>query len=281
MPLCAAISYSEGMSGERALTSVGFAAASQPTEIEPGRWRLTVHPGWDQGRTLFGGLVAANMANAMASFAQPEQQLRVITTSFAAPISGDSADILVRQDRVGKSTTFTSAEIWQGDELKTRAHAIFAESRPTSITSPPVPGVMERTLDEAQQLPFAEGLVPNFIKHFDLRWGVGDFPYTGSKEGKIGGYCRHQEPAGGIAGILGLLDAWPPATLPMATGPASGSSMNWTAHFVGPVPEANTDWYEFRYDTVAAANGYATFAGTLSKDGQVIAWTEQLGAIFA
>lgn len=269
------------MSGERALTSVGFATASQPTAIEPGRWRMTVHPGWDQGRTVFGGLVAANLANAMATFALPTQQLRVITTSFAAPITGETAEIRARQDRVGKSTTFTSAEVWQGDELKTRAHAIFADDRPTSITSAAVAGPIDKPLEEADQLPFIEGMVPNFIKHFDLRWGVGDFPYTGSKKGTIGGYCRHQEPADGVGAILGLLDAWPPATLPMATGPASGSSMNWTAHFVGPIPEAGTDWFEFRYDTVAAGNGYATFAGTLSHDGQVIAWTEQLGAVFA
>lgn len=269
------------MSGERALTSVGFAEASMPTEIEPGRWQLTIHPGWDQGRTVFGGLVAASLANAMASLALPDQQLRVISTSFAAPISGESAEILVRRDRVGKSTTFTSAEIWQDGEFKTRAHAIFAQERSTSISSPPVPGLIEKPFEDAERLPFIEGVVPNFIKHFDLRWGVGDFPYTGSKEGKIGGYCRHQEPAGGVGGVLGLLDAWPPATLPMATGPASGSSMNWTAHFVGPIPEPSTDWFEFRYDTIAAGHGYATFAGTLSKDGQVIAWTEQLGAVFA
>jgi hypothetical protein len=67
----------------------------------------------------------------------------------------------------------------------------------------------------------------------------------------------------------------------MATGPTAASTVSWTAHILRDPPADPAAWYTFRYDTVAAEQGYATIVGTLSCDGEAIAWSEQLAAVYA
>lgn len=261
--------------------SVPFSAASTPARLTESEWELTATPDWSQGRTLFGGLVAAAVTHAMSNAVADELALRTLSVMFAAPIETGSAQIATSHDRTGSSTAFTSATISQDGSLRTRAQAVFAKSRESSIVVAPQPGELELSLADAPAVPYLEGVVPTFMKNFDVRWGLGDAPFSGSARGTLGGYCRHREPLTGTKALLGLLDVWPPAVLPMANGPAAGSTVSWTAHILRQPPTDPTAWYEFRYDTVAAEQGYATYVGTLSCEGAVIAWTEQLAAIFA
>lgn len=257
-----------------------FSIAASPVRVGGNEWTLTAGTDWSQGRTLFGGLVGAAVANAMSAQLAPDLQLRTLSAVFAAPISPGVSHITTHIDRVGSSTAFTSATVSQEGKLRSRAQAVFARTRESTVTVEPTPPKMTTPFDEAPELPYIEGVVPVFIQHFDVRWGIGDYPFTGSSQGTLGGYLRHKPPLCGAAAVLGLLDAWPPAVLPMATGPAFASSVSWTAHILRDPPTEPDAWYTFRYDTVAAEQGYATTVGSLSCEGKVIAWTEQLVAVF-
>ncbi|NQU37972.1 MAG: thioesterase family protein [Actinobacteria bacterium] len=258
-----------------------FIEASQPKLHEDGTWAIEASPQWAQGRTLFGGLIAANVCFAMETLVQPDQVLRSISTNFAAPLSDGEAALRVELDRAGSATSFTSATVEQDGALRSRAQAVFARSRASTISVHPTPPQLDTAFDAAETLPYVEGLLPAFLQRFDIRWGIGDYPFSGSQKATLGGYIRHQRPVPGARGILGLLDAWPPAILPMAAGPAAASTVSWTAHIVSDIPAPSNEWFEFHYDTIAAKDGYATFVGTLSQNGDVIAWTEQLAAVFA
>ncbi len=257
-----------------------FSQSALPERGDDGSLFLTATPEWAQGRTLFGGLVAANLYQAMASLAQPDQLLRSISVSFPAPISLGRARLDADLDRAGGSTSFTSATVIQDGDIRTRCHAVFARSRPSKIVvSAPLPQ-LDLALADAPEFPYIEGVMPEFIQKFDIRWGIGDWPFSGSDRGTLGGYIRHRDSVSGPAAILGLLDAWPPAVLPMAQGRAASSTISWTTHIVDDIPPASDAWYEFRSDTVSSRDGYATFTGTLSQQGRVIAWSEQLAAVF-
>lgn len=257
-----------------------FAVAAAPAQLAPHLWEYIASEHWMQGRTQFGGLVAAAMTHAMAATCDMDQRLRTLSIVFAAPIDPGVAQIETTLDRTGKSTVFSSAVLVQNGSLRTRAHAVFAHGRESSISlKAPLP-ILEFALADAEKFPYIEGVVPTFLQNFDLRLGVGAFPYSGSNDGIIGGYARHNPPIAGTSALLGLLDAWPPAILPMAAGPAAGSTVSWTAHFLREPPTDPDAWYTFRYDTVASEDGYATYVGTLACNGDVIAWSEQLSAVF-
>lgn len=258
-----------------------FATSAIPSRRVDGEWQLKAGPDWAQGRTLFGGLVAANVAAAMTDLVDSDLRLRTLSLVMAGPISPGTAQIQTTLDRTGSATAFTAALVSQAGAVRTRAQAVFARTRDSAIEVVPQMGALDNTFDESPLLPYLEGIVPVCMQHFEIRWGLGDFPFSGSQRTSLGGYCRHQEPASGIEAILGLLDCWPPAILPMAAGPAAASTVSWTAHILHEPPADPTAWYSFRYDTIAAEQGYATIVGTLSHDGDVVAWTEQLVAVYA
>lgn len=269
------------MSTSQAEQPRSFASASVPKRLGNGEWELTAGPDWAQGRTLFGGLVGAAVAEAMTDLVPTDLSLRTLSISFAGPISPGSAQINTHLDKTGTATAFAGATVTQDGSIRTRAQAVFARTRESTIeVLPPTPEI-DTSFDESPVMPYLEGIVPVCMQHFEIRWGLGDFPFTGSSRGTLGGYCRHQEPASGVGAVLGLLDCWPPAVLPMATGPTAASTVSWTAHILRDPPADPAAWYTFRYDTVAAEQGYATIVGTLSCDGEAIAWSEQLAAVYA
>lgn len=257
-----------------------FERASTPNRSSEHTWTLEAVAEWQQGRTLFGGLVAAALTRAMSAELSNELPLRHLSITFAAPINVGQTEIMTCLDRTGSSTAFTSATVHQNGSLTTRASAVFGSARSSAISVPPAAPTFEKDFATAEQLPYVEGLVPAFLQNIDMRWAIGDYPFTGSERGTLGGYCRFDPPSAGVAAVVGLLDSWPPAVLPMANGLTAGSTITWNAHFVGPIPSDPEAWFEFRYDTVSCSDGYATYCGVLSHQGRVIAWTEQLAAIF-
>jgi len=257
-----------------------FDEAASVAEQADGSFRCQISPPWSQGRTVFGGVLAAMMAGAMASKVNPDLRLRTLQAIFLAPLAAGLASVCASSDRVGSNTAFTSAQVTQDGRLSARCNAVFARDRASAIEVRPAPPIIPLGFDDAPALPFIEGLTPEFTRNFDFRWAVGGFPMTGSAEAELGGYCRHTTTATGVGAVLGLLDAWPPPVLPIATGPTFASTIALTAHILRDVPDLTGRWCTFRYRTVSAANGYATYLGTLAVDESVVAWTEQVAAVF-
>ncbi|MFZ1362647.1 MAG: thioesterase family protein [Candidatus Nanopelagicales bacterium] len=265
-----------------------FNDASKATMLKSGRWVWEPHEGWLQGRTVFGGLTVAAIANAMtvevlaglaAGSAQPI--LRTIQYSFPAPILPQEAIIEVIVDRRGSSATFVSAVVNQNGQVVGRANAVFGASRDSDVNKSLAAPVLDMTLDEATTFPYIEGVTPEFTRNFDMKWAVSEYPFGQGTEGIVGGYARHKSEAQGVPAILALLDTWPPSVLPMFKEPAAASSVALTMHIVEDVPVVGPDdWFEFKYTTQSAAHGYTTEIGQLSYEGKVIAWVEQLVAVF-
>ena len=266
-----------------------FNEAMQADQVEPGLWTWSPDDNWLQGRTIFGGITVAAVANAMTAEVlsqsasdAPVPTLRTIQYSFAAPLlAGKPASFEVTIDRRGSSATFASAAIIQDEVVVGRANAVFGVSRESKLRkSPPVPA-LDKSLGEAFEFPYIEGITPVFMQQFDMRWAVDELPLQGQPEGIVGGYMRHRSDVSGTPAIVALLDVWPPSVITMVDKPVMASSVALTMHLLEDAPQFGPeDWFEFKYETLSAGDGYATELGYLSLNGRVIGWVEQLVAVF-
>lgn len=265
-----------------------FEEAVSSTKQSDGSWSWTTHESWLQGRTVFGGLTVAAVAKALTADVLSEvpedneaPQLRTIQYVFPAPLLPGAAQIETSVDRRGKSATFASAAVVQEGNIIGRANAVFGVGRESKIVKRPSVSPLDVDFEASTKIPYLEGVTPVFTNQFDLHWAVKEFPFTGSQEGIVGGYCRHNTNASGPEAVLALLDAWPPSVLPIMNAPAAASSVALTMHIVADDTEFGPeDLFEFCYETRSASNGYATEIGELVLRGEVIAWVEQLVAVF-
>lgn len=244
-------------------------------------FRVTVTEDWLQGRTLYGGIVAALGLRSMELAFRDLPAVRSVETVFMSPLPPGELSIRVALLRRGRHVAFVEATVAGGAGPATRLTAVFGGARPSAIVVPPLPRTPSRPLDEAFPIPFLEGITPAFTRHFDSRLSEGGFPFSGSTDAATGGYLRYlHDPGCDAAALLGLLDAFPAPILPVATAPFMASTVRWSVHFfAAPAPPAD-GWWWFRADAVAAADGYATSVGTLQSSGEVVAWAEQLVAVF-
>jgi acyl-CoA thioesterase len=265
-----------------------FETAAALTRTGDATWTATLPPDWGQGRTTFGGLLAAVATNAAVELAGPDRRVRTLDIGFAAPLVDGPVEITGEILANGRSVTQVQVSLRQEGVLGCRAYVVAGTDRVSSIAVPGPPPATpaddpDAADDPGMEMPYREGLVPVFTQHVHQRWTGDAFPFTGAgPEGAvIDGWCRHRTPATGLAAVVGILDAWPPSVLPMASGRAPASTVRWSAHFVEPVPPgAEKGWFRYEARTVHAADGYVTSYARLYSGGRLVVWSEQLNTVY-
>lgn len=242
-------------------------------------WTGVVPDEWRQGRAAFGGVVAAAALRAMRSLVGA-LTVRTVTTTFVGPLTGEPARLTARVLRQGRSVTFAAAEIRQGDAVRARVQAVFGAARDSSL-HPKRPTVTVPAPDAGIPFPYLPGITPQFIQGIDARWFDG-MPFSGSDGDTLAALLRFRVPAArGPERLLGLLDIPPAPVLQQLRGPAPASSVSWTAHLIAEDELADGDFAWFTYDTETTGDGYSTVVGRMyGPDGRMLAWSEQLIAVF-
>jgi acyl-CoA thioesterase len=230
----------------------------------------TVAPGWGQGRATYGGLVAAMMlARAEHLCADPARRLRSVAVSFIGPVAPGTATVDATLLRAGGSATTIDVKLSQDGTVRAAMLAGFGLARPGDLGFPaadrnPAPALPAP--DTLEPVPHVPGVTPDFIAHFDLRYGAGGRPLTGAAEPDFGGWFGFRVPPARVGDreLLALVDAWPPAIVPMLVRPTPVSTMTWTFEPVaapdpGVVDRPDALWqYEVR--THVARDGYTQAA---------------------
>ena len=238
---------------------------------------------WSQGRTAYGGLLGAVAMQAMRKSVPPERCARSFFAQFLGPIPpGQRAEVESEVLSSGKSMTVGRVTISvdaQPRFLQVITYAVPRESvvRVASSRAPVWPAP-----ETLQPLPFLPGVTPNFTQAFSYRWAEGPLPFSGSRESHFGGYFAYQgDPGAAEVALVGMLDAWPPAALPLLKGPAPASTVSWSAHLFDAPEVRAGEWWKYRARTVAAGGGTATTLAELyHPDGRLIAHSEQLIAVY-
>lgn len=251
---------------------------------------VTIPDGWAQGRATFGGMAAALVYEAIAAEiahkADADIPLRSLTISFVAPAEvGDlhtAANIL----RAGRSAVQVEARATQGEQTVTAALASFGHPRTSSIAVTPGEAPQFTAPDACEALPYIEGLVPEFTRHFDYRIAAGGMPFSGSREPKLGGWVRFREATGPVSTshLLALIDAWPPAVLPMLQQLAPASSLTWTLEVLPSALAkggAGEDWWQYLAEVEQADDGYGFIQARLwDAQGNLVALSRQTVTVF-
>jgi acyl-CoA thioesterase len=243
-----------------------------------------IEPGWGQGRAAFGGLMAALAYQGLAQSLAPAAPLRALSVSFVAPGTPGPARVQAELLRQGRSASQSLARISQQDGVCTLIQASHGAPRQSVIaidaaTAPALPGP-----GEGQVLPWLEGVVPEFTRHFELVFVQGGLPFSGEGRGDMAGWVRFREPPAriDIPHVLALLDAWPPAVLPMYRQPAPISSLAWTMEWLpGAALSSPQGWWQYQAHTDVAADGYAQIGARLfNEQGELVVISRQTVALF-
>ena len=247
---------------------------------------LEIPATWGQGRATYGGLVAALLLAHVQGQLGSDRVLRSVTLSFVGPVTASAATLACEVLRTGKSVTQAYARLTQDGQVQAVLLASFGQARDSSIIVPAVHTTPAFAQAEAlNAMPYIAGMMPEFLQHIDLRWAEGALPYSGADQPNFAGWMRYKQPSAafGVAHLLGLIDSWPPAVLPMFRGVAPASTLSWTVEFVQIPQHMNGhDHWQYQVTTDASADGYAhTQAHIWSASGQLVAISRQTVAVFA
>lgn len=247
---------------------------------------MSIDSGWGQGRSAFGGLTAALvLTHIEQQTGLTDRDLRTINIHFCGAVMLDeSCEFTHRVLSNGKSVFQVEGQLLQNGEVKTQIVACFGAQRQSSIQINPSPIKPPKSLSEAMVFPFTPGRTPEFVRYFDLRLTSDNPPYSGAKEGGVSGWMRFKEPTEVLndSAMIVLIDAWPPAVLPLLTTQAPASTITWNLEFIQPrEPLKTKDYLFYDCDVVQADLGYAhTDAKIFHPNGQLLAVSRQLVGVY-
>jgi acyl-CoA thioesterase len=260
---------------------VTFESALTLAAAEAGSCRAQIGAEWSQGRAIYGGLVAGLMSRALERALPAERSLRSAVIDFVGPVAPGEATIQTSLLRAGRALTHAEARIVQNGAVCAIMVAAYGERRATSLSIEAAPAPELERAEDLFRLPYVEGAFPRFSKQFEFRVAGGRFAYSGAAEAKVAGYVRY--PSGGpidAAGVLGLLDAWPPPALAKLNRFAPASTVTWMVDIVSDLPARGTQSDAFyRYDatSLAAEGGYASCEARLwGPNGKLVAASRQM-----
>ena len=247
---------------------------------------MSIDSGWGQGRSAFGGLTAALvLTHIEQQTGLTDRDLRTINIHFCGATQADfPCQLRHRVLSYGKSVIQVEGQLLQNGEVKTAIVACFTLPRRSSISIDLPAKQFPLSIEQAPKLVFEQGKLPDFVQYFDLRYTHNNMPYSGSKDSLISGWMRFANPKEQLdnSGILALIDAWPPAVLPMLTKRAPSSTITWNLEFMYPRPTlAIEDLLFYECSAIEADQGYAHTEGKIyHPNGQLLVLTRQMIGVY-
>jgi acyl-CoA thioesterase len=249
------------------------------------RWTARMDRGWWIERGPNGGYVAAVVLRALAAaVADPTRTPRSLTVHYLSPPAEGPVEIDTTVERSGRSMTFVTGRLRQGDRLLAIAMAAFA---------PPIAGPEFSDLSPPE-VPPPEELPPTVMPpgsphvemrdRYEMRWAIGAAPFSGGAKAVSGGWIRLADPrpADHLL-VAALTDAWMPPLFSRLQERLGVPTIDLTVHFRAPLdtppPE---DWFLVVFRSQMAADGFVEEDGEVwSRDGRLLAHSRQLAITLA
>ena len=263
-----------------------FAGLMEKIESPKEKIHLHVPADWMQGRTVYGGLIAALALKSMRAHVSPERKIRSLFISFIGPLDAEPFHIRTRPLRSGGSVTTVESRVIQNATICCTLMASFGADRDSQIRIPPVHRPNMPDPSRAFELPYIDGLTPAFTRHFDYRWAMGEFPFSGKGGLEIGGWINFREQTDCFTEewLVALADAWPTPVLSQLTKPAAASTMTWSLGFIhlDRTICSENDWWAYHSFVDSAEKGYVHERNTLwDPEGHLAVFSLQTNTVFA
>jgi len=203
--------------------------------------------------------------------------------SLIAPLGVGQAQVESRVLRIGRAATHVRSSVKQGELTCAVALACFAEPRSSlvSVPAPPPPELSEP--ETIAEVPFIQGLTPEFSKFFEYRWPLDAMPFSGLGQGVTQGWLRLRDRLPSSEVFLAALgDAWPSPVLPMLSAPAAFSTLTWSLDVIDSEPSQDSnDWWVARSEVESAADGYVQQVTRYwAQNGELVLVSRQQVAFF-
>lgn len=197
------------------------------------RYSAEVQEGWRAGRGPHGGYLSAIVLRALSeSVEDPARSARSLTIHFLAAPEPGPIEIETRLERAGRTMSFLSARMYQGDRPMALALAAFSPAWPgpelselrMPAAAPPQPGREPGTV-------VTPG--PEFASHITLQPRFGGVPFSDHAQPmEAGGWLGLAEPRRLDALALAFFcDALIPAPFMRVSGPTPAPTIDITVHF--------------------------------------------------
>lgn len=245
---------------------------------------------WQQGRTAYGGVVAALAAQAMRDVAggdwPAEVSLRSLQCAFVSVVEPGEVQVQVERLRQGRNMTQVLARIGNPGRLGSVLIGVYGADRESALTPRRPQRPSARAEAEAlPSMPFIPGLMPPFLQHVETRPCEGARPFSGTPTVRSSMHLKLRDgDARAIAPeVLTVLLADMPATpaLSELPRPAISSSVTWSLE-LRPVPAALSDgWWRIDSESVLVEGGTINHAARLwAPDGRLGAFGTQVVTVF-
>lgn len=240
---------------------------------------------WAQGRATFGGLVGALAYNRMQDVVAPGRPVRAVQVSFVGPVEpGVPVTLEAELLREGKSASQVMVRMVQDDSTRLVALGSFGGGRDSSVSVAPRPAPQAPAPETCPSMPYIEGVMPTFTQFIEMRWCYGGLPFTGKGEREMGGWMKFREAPSKLdeAGLIALIDAWPPALLPYLKDRVPSSSLSWSIELVHPRPDVQPDeWLLYKASIDQAGEGYGHIHAEIwNTRGELVAISRQTVVVF-
>lgn len=247
-------------------------------------WTAHGPENWLQGRTMYGGLSAALAFRACELAVPGLPPLRSGQIAYIGPASQD-VRLVPTMLRQGKSVTYMGCDLYSEGKIALRALFTFGGARESAYSAsapsaPPCPAPADcRPLWGSQR--------PAFTANIDQRLAGELVPFSGADKGDLMVWVRHSEAVTpGMAALVALGDALPPASFTRFTGPAIISTMTWGFELFDPSSEVpghadGAGWYLLRSTDDGVGEGYAgQTMGMWDEAGRPVMLARQAVAVF-
>jgi hypothetical protein len=251
---------------------------------------FTVSPDWQQGRTLFGGLLSALGVQAMRDVCGADWPLRALQTNFVGPVAAGRFEVDVILLRQGKNVRQVQARITQpgpGGQAQVCGVllGVFGSGRPSTLPTltPTLPEVPV-TAEQAFVWPYIPGVTPAFTQHMEVRHAQGGMPFTGSTDWFSRSFARLRRGEGVDAELTAVLlaDTGPTPALAQLKGPAMASSVSWSLELRPVAADPGDGLWRMDKTALATGEGYVNEKTELwTPDGQLAALGYQVVAVYA
>lgn len=257
----------------------GFDGILQGMQQDRDGWVADCTGNWMQGRTLYGGLTAAIALQACQLMVPDLPLLRAGQIAFIGPAGANLRAVpsILRQ---GKSVTYMGCDVFSDDQLVLRALYAFGAERTSryQVRAPRAPEC--RPPEDCPSL--GGDKKANFMHNIEQRVAGDLMPLAGADRGDLLVWARHvTDVSPGMAPLVTLGDALPPASYTRLTEPAPLSSMTWGFEFMQPELVTGVGWHLMRSVDDGVEHGYAGQSMYMwDADGNAILMGRQAVAIF-
>ena len=246
---------------------------------------VVVPASWAQGRTVYGGLSAGLLCDAVSQGVDVDRRLRYLKVGFLRPLETEKPfRIEMEEVSAGRTVVVRSAQIIQDGAACVTAQANFVTRLESQIEIETFrPPALEPWNAEGAMTMRGPGF-PAFTQFLDFHATTKGLPFQGGEVPELGGWMRFKTAPDTItkSHLVCLIDAWPPAPVSYYTRMVPLSTINWGIHFAEPLDGVRgNDFLGYLARVNFFRDGYGSSAADIwAPDGRLLAKSYQTFVIY-